>query len=287
MVKGVEIVKSTGERQLFSWRKVYRSAKRVGAPSDFARYIADELQKEVRSGWTTLQISQRVRELLREKRPAAAIKFNLFWAMTQLGPTGYPFEQYMKRIFEAQGYKAVTDKWVWGKCIRHNVDFIAENDKTVYIGECKYHNTRGIKTNVDVVLHYRARFQDIENGPSFAKVRKEKKTIKTVLVTNTQFTTQAIKYARCAGQGLLGWRYPEKNGLETIIDRNKIYPITILPSFRGKKLMALLSSKGLVLAQDVLTKESSLRRMDLPSKFLAVLKREATELFEGEIKVNQ
>ena len=286
MAKGVEIIKSTGEKQLFSWRKVYRSAKRVGAPSDFARYIADELQKEVQPGWTTLQISHRVREILKEKRPASAIKFNLFWAMTQLGPTGYPFEQYMKRIFEALGYKAVTDKWVWGKCIRHNVDFIAEDDKTSYIGECKYHNTRGIKTNVDVVLHYRARFNDIENGPSFAKVREEKKQIKTVLVTNTQFTTEAIKYARCAGQGLLGWRYPVKQGLETIIDQNKIYPITILPSFRGRKLMELLSSQGLVLAKDVLTKESLLKRMNLPSKFLAALKREAIQLFNEDVKTN-
>ena len=236
-MKAIEIVKSTGEKQLFSWRKVYRSAKRVGAPSGFAKYIADELQKEVRHGWTTLQISQRVRELLKEKRPASAIRFNLFWAMTQLGPTGFPFEQYIARIFEAQGFKAVTDKWVRGKCIRHAVDFIAENDQQVYIGECKYHNTRGIKTSVDVILHYFARFDDIKNGPSFAKVRREKKDIKTVLVTNTQFTTEAIKYARCAGQGLLGWNYPAKEGLETIIDRDKTYPITILPSFRGKRLM--------------------------------------------------
>lgn len=285
-MKGVEIIKSTGEKQLFSWRKVYRSVKRVGAPSGLAQYIADELQKEVRPGWTTLQISQRVRELLKKKRPTSAIKFNLFWAMTQLGPTGFPFEQYIARVFDAQGFHTKTDIWEQGRCIRHAVDFVAENDQVIYLGECKYHNTRGIKTNVDVILHYVARFDDIQNGPNFARARKVGKEIKTVLVTNTQFTTEAIKYARCVGQELLGWNYPPRKGLENIIDKYKVYPITILPSFRGSRLMEMFASRGIVSAQDVLAKEHLLKKMEIRPRLLTALKTEAQQLFNGKALKN-
>jgi len=280
MTKAPEIIKSTGKRQLFSWRKVYHSVKRVGGPSNLAAQIANELQKEVQPGWTTLRISRRVKALLKSRKPSSAIKFNLFWAMTQLGPTGFPFQEYIARIFEAQGFKVGVEKWAKGRCIRHAVDFIADNDRTIYIGECKYHNTRGIKTNVDVILHYFARFSDIKNGPSFIQARKEKKTVKTILVTNTQFTTQAIKYARCVGQELWGWNYPSRQGLETVIDARKVYPITILPSFRGKRLMQVFSERGLILARDVLDKESRFKNLNLSPKLLSSLKREAHQLFE-------
>ena len=282
-MKNVEIVKSTGEKQSFSWHKVYRSVKRVGGPSNLATQIADKLQEEVQPGWTTLRISRRVRALLKQRKPSSAIKFNLFWAMTQLGPTGFPFQKYIARVFEAQGFKVVVEKWAQGKCVRHAVDFIADNGRTVYIGECKYHNTRGIKTNIDSVLHYFARFSDIQNGSSFTQARREKKIIKTMLITNTQFTTKAIKYARCVGQELWGWNYPHRQGLETIIDARKVYPITILPSFRGGRLMQVFSEKGLTLARDVLDKESYLKKMNLSPKLLSSLQREAHQLFEEKL----
>lgn len=280
MTKNIEVIKSTGEKQVFSWNKVYHSVKRVGGSSDFAKQIADKVQEEVQPGWTTLQISQRVRVLLKSKKPSSAIKFNLFWAMTQLGPTGFPFQEYIARIFEAQGFKVKIEKWARGKCVRHAVDFIADNGRTIYIGECKYHNTRGVKTNVGVILHYFARFNDIQNGLGFVRAKREEKIVKTIIVTNTQFTTEAIKYARCVGQELWGWNYPSRQGLEIIIDARKLYPITILPSFRGARLMQVFSERGLILARDVLNKKLHLKNLNLSPKLLSALQKEARQLFE-------
>ena len=285
-MKEVEIIKSNGERQAFSRRKVYRSVRRSGAPSALAREIADRVEKEVRPGWTTLQISQRVRKLLQKRRPSSSIKFNLFWAMTQLGPTGFPFERYIARVFEAQGFKTFTDEWLQGKCIRHQVDFLAENDQNFYLGECKYHNLRGRKTSVNVVLHYFARFGDLIQGPRSANARRKKEKVQTVLVTNTQFTSEAIRYGRCVGQELLGWNYPPRQGLERIIDKHKIYPITILPSFKGRRTIGIFAQEGLILAEDILTQKERLEKLALSSHFLSALKREAQQLFEGEEKLN-
>jgi len=285
-VKEVEIIKSNGERQAFSRRKVYRSVKRSGGPTGLAQEIADRVQKEVRPGWTTLQISQRVRELLQERRPSSSIKFNLFWAMTQLGPTGFPFERYIARVFQIQGFKTFTDQWIQGKCVRHQVDFLAENDQNFYLGECKYHNLRGRKTSVDIVLRYFARFGDLIQGPRSASARKKKKKVRTILVTNTRFTSEAIRYGRCVGQELLGWNYPPRRGLERIIDKHKIYPITILPSFKGRRTIEIFAQEGLILAEDVLTQKKRLEKLALPSRFLSNLKREARQLFEEEKKLN-
>ncbi len=281
LVKEVEIIKSNGEKRPFSWHKVYRSVKRSGAPSGLAKEVANRVQKEVQNGWTTLQISKRVREMLQERRPSASIKFNLFWAMTQLGPTGFPFERYVARIFETQGFETSIGQWVQGKCVRHQVDFFAEDGKTTYLGECKYHNLRGRKTSLNVILHYFARFEDLCQGPRFSKARRNK-ALKTVLVTNTRFTSEAIKYGNCVGQELLGWKYPSGHGLERIIDEHKIYPITILPSFKGKSSVEIFAKEGLILAEDVLTRQKQLEKLALPAHFLSRLEREARQLFGPE-----
>jgi len=101
------------------------------------------------------------------------------------------------------------------------------------------------------------------------------------LVTNTKFTSEALRYCSCVGVELLGWNWPKGKGLEDLIDAKKLYPITILPSFKGH-LIDVFSAKKMMLAKDVL-KESPgkiARWLNLPKGHIDPLVKEARILLE-------
>ncbi len=67
-------------------------------------------------------------------------------------------------------------------------------------------------------------------GSYIRSLKSKKIEARRLLVTNTKFSSKAIKYANCVGINLLGWRYPKEGGLEYYIEKEKFYPLTILPS---------------------------------------------------------
>jgi hypothetical protein len=49
---------------------------------------------------------------------------------------------------------------------------------------------------------------------------------------------------------LIGWNYPENQGLEYLIEKNKLYPITMIRSLDSESLEKLATA-GLVLIKDL------------------------------------
>ena len=49
-----------------------------------------------------------------------------------------------------------------------------------------------------------------------------------MLVSNTNVSDEAIRYANCINQRVLSWHYPADSGLERLIEQKGQYPITIL-----------------------------------------------------------
>jgi len=241
------IINSNGERESFSAEKVYRSAKRVGASKELAKKIARTIEKEVYPGITTLEIFKRVKKLLQQEVPKAALKFNLKKGMKKLGPTGFPFEKYVGAIFSRNNFEVKLNQHISGYCCKYEIDFVAKKNGLLYIGECKYHNLSGNRVHLDTALANYARFLDIKKGKFGHKNLK----IKSLLVTSTKFTTKSIDYSNCLGVKLLGWNYPRNKGLEGLIDSQKLYPITILPSL-NRHLAEIFVSRKIILAQDIL-----------------------------------
>jgi len=241
------IVNSNGEREPFSAEKVYRSAKRVGASKELAEKITKTIEKEVYPGITTLEIFKRVKKLLQRETPKAALKFNLKKGIKKLGPTGFPFEKYVGAIFSRNDFEVKLNQHISGFCCKYEIDFVAKKDSLLYIGECKYHNLPGGRVHSNTALANYARFLDIKKG----KFNRKNLKIKSLLVTNTKFTTRSISYSNCVGVELLGWNYPRNEGLEYLIDSQKLYPITILPSL-SRYLAEIFASKKIMLAQDIL-----------------------------------
>ena len=251
----IDIINSRGEKELFSFRKVSRSARRAGADAGTARKIAEIIKSEVYSGMKTINIFKRVRELLEEKNFQFALKFSLKEAMKKLGPDGFNFEKYIGRVLENGGFKVEINQYLPGACIKgYEIDFVASKKNLIYVGECKYRNSRGERIDTKELLANHARFLDILSGPYFKK--EKNKEIKAIMVTNTKFTSRAKRYARCKGVELLGWHHPYNEGLEYLIEKEKLYPITILPSLK-KHLKELFISQQIMLVQDIL-------KLDLP-----------------------
>jgi hypothetical protein len=259
MKKEVFVINLRGEKEPFSFQKVYQSARNVGASKKLAFKIAKEIEKEAFDGISTSQIFDRVFELLLKESPKSAIKFNLKRAMEKLGPTGFPFEKFVAKIFEFEGFEVKTNQIIPGFCVSYEIDFVAKKEDLVYIGECKFRHEAGQRVDLQTSLANYARFLDIERG----KFLNSKVKYKSILVTNAKFTTEAIKYSECVGVELLGWKYPKGRGLEFLIEKNKLYPVTILPSVNNRIANELIS-QGIVLVRDVL--EKKFEEIKIPKK---------------------
>jgi len=276
-MKNIFVVNSRGEREPFSFRKVYQSARRVGASKKFARQIAEKIRFTAKDGTRTDEIFNQVKKMLSQEIPGAALKFNLKKAMKKMGPTGFPFEKYVAEIFSRQGFKVRLNQHIQGACLNYEIDFLAEKGNLLYLAECKYRNLFNNLVHANDALISYARFLDIKKG-GFAS----KRNLKALLATNTKFTTRTIKYSRCYNIELLGWRYPKGRGLEYFIDSQKLYPITILPSL-DEKLADFFVSKKMMLAEDVL----GVDLMRLAKEFKVPVKRLERLAKEADILINK
>jgi hypothetical protein len=263
MKKEIFVVNLRGEKEPFSFQKVYQSAKRAGASKELAFEIAKQIENEVFDGISTSQIFNRIFELLLKEFPQSAIKFNLKKAIEKLGPTGFPFEKFVAKIFEFEGFETKTNQIIPGFCVNYEIDFLAKKERLVYIGECKFRHEAGGRIDLQTALANYGRFLDIQKG----KFLNSGFDYKSVLVTNTKFTSEAIKYSECVGVELLGWKYPKGRGLELLIEKNKLYPITILPSVNHQMANELIF-QGIVLVKDILEKKFEKTKISKKEKIL-------------------
>lgn len=265
----IHVTKADGSTEFFKIEKLRRSLRRAGATVDEVQHIVDVVTSEIYDGIHTQEIYRRAFTLLREKAATAAARYSLRRALFGLGPSGFPFEQYLARIFETEGYKTKVGIVMAGKCAPHEIDIAAYNDHHSFVGEAKFHSRPGTKTDLQVAMYSYARLLDLREQKicqeDFCGVKE------FWLITNTKFTTTAEKYAQCVGLNLLSWDYPRHNNLHDRIARASVYPITILPQLSASQASTLLGN-GLILCQELLASPEALRPLHLsPEKREALL----------------
>ena len=72
----------------------------------------------------------------------------------------------------------------------------------------------GGKTDIKDALYVKARYDDLKQAPL-----QSSRVDEGWLVTNTRFTQNAIRYARCSNLTLVGWDYPRTRGLLDMIEQ--------------------------------------------------------------------
>ncbi|MDP4007374.1 MAG: restriction endonuclease [bacterium] len=223
----MKVTKASGEQEIYNRQKLCNSLKAAGAPKDLVDRVCRMVEKEITPGMTTQEISERTRAYLLKESPMHAARYSLRRGIMELGPSGFLFEQYVAALLKEYGYSTKTNQIMKGESgVFHEIDVFASTKDTHYIIEAKYHNSRGIKSDVTVVMYLYARLLDIEEY----KREKEKEKHTAWLFTNTKFTRSAIQYGAYKNIRMTGWKYPKKESLEKLIEGKSLYPVTVLPS---------------------------------------------------------
>lgn len=262
----VQVVKQSGEKEEFSEEKIKASIRRVGIDTALAQEVLEHVKNKLYDNIPTSEIYKHIKEFLGHTHPMSVAKYGLKQAIMALGPTGYPFEDYISKVLSYQGYKTQTRVILQGKCISHEIDVVAQKGAHRVMIEAKYHNLPGNKTDVHVAMYTKARFDDV----------LEKNDLNQVwLITNTKLSIDAVSYAICMGMKVTSWNYPEGESLRELIEQEALIPITALNSLSLAQKQMLLA-QHIVLCKDLCSNPSVLDELRLSSEQKTKILEEAS-----------
>ncbi|MBI4094093.1 restriction endonuclease, partial [Candidatus Kaiserbacteria bacterium] len=218
------ITKADGEQEPFDPEKLIGSLDHSGASGLMRDRIVAHVLQELRPGMTTEEIYRHAYQILRreEEQPVAA-RYSVKRALFALGPSGFPFEQFLAEVLRAHGWSTRTGVALTGRCAPHEIDVWAEKAGRRIGIEAKFHNEAGGKTDIKDALYVKARYDDLKLSPDGASRVDE-----GWLVTNTTFTRNAIRYAQCSNLTLLAWDSPHTNNRMNLIEEARVPPLTCL-----------------------------------------------------------
>jgi hypothetical protein len=255
------VLKADGTTEHFKVEKLRRSLRRAGASNEETQRIIGEVYGRLYDGIRTQEIYRFAFEQLRHSQVTVATRYSLRRALFGLGPTGFPFERFLARLFAHDGYTTVTGVTLPGRCVEHEIDLACYKTNHSFVAEAKFHARPGVKTDLQVAMYSYARLNDLRDvkicNDDICGVKE------FWLITNTKFTSTAEKYATCMGIQLLSWEYPKRNNLHDRIQRARIYPITTMTTLTPAQVSTLLE-RDIILCNDLLQNQQVLHYLHLP-----------------------
>jgi hypothetical protein len=272
----MKIVKHSGDIVDFNPEKLKSSLLKSGANTDVVNDILKSIRKELYEGIPTKKIYKMAFALLKKEANAHAARYNLRSALQLLGPSGFFFEKYIARLFEAEHFETKLNLTLQGKCVSHEIDVLIKKNNLISMVECKFHAGREAVSDVKVPMYILSRFNDLKDK-EYTIFSKKDSISKCWIVTNNRFTSDAIAFAKCSGLNLLSWNYPELNNLKTKNDFDYLYPVTCLTTLSlGEKDKLLILD--VLLVKEIVNNSECLEKIGLsPNRIKNVLK-EASEL---------
>lgn len=279
MIEQLHIRKASGDLVPFDEDRLKRSLERCGAGEELMNQIVEEIKMDLFEGMPTKIIYRKAFKLLRKKSHSTAAKYKLKRAIIELGPTGYPFEQFVGELLKYQGYDVEVGVSVKGHCVSHEVDVVAKNRSDQFMVECKFHSDQNRRCGVQVPLYIESRFNDIHR--EWRKRSGKGKSFKQGwIVTNTRFSEDAVQYGNCVGLTLIGWDQPRNGSLKERIDISGLHPITCLSSLSKNDKQNLLD-QNIVLCKQVCENEQTLLNARIERKKHTRILKEIEQLFSG------
>lgn len=270
-----EVIKQDGEIEPLQVEKLQNTVARVGGSHQLAETVVKDVVADLPTRVTTRELYQRLFQRLRQEHPAYSLRLNLKQAIAALGPTGFPFEQFIAKVLERAGYRTQTNLMLSGKCVEHEVDVWAIREGHEFLFECKFHQQADKKSNIQAALYSYARVLDLND-------HEGRRRYVPGLITNTKLSLDAIHYGECQAMRLIAWGYPFDDSLERLVEQTKSYPVTTLIALTRQACIRLVSEK-IVLVQDLLAlPESQLQQLaNLSAAVAAKIRREAELLLES------
>jgi hypothetical protein len=272
------IQKASGEQEPFDVNKLKASLHKAGARDDIIAEIVADIEAWVYPGVSTGKIYTRAYKLYKQKNGFGALRYKLKMAMFGMGPSGHPFEQFVGELFRRQDYHVEVAQVLQGAAITHEMDVIATKDKVQNLMECKYSHDQGKHVSIQVPLYVYSRVNDI------IEKRRQDSSFNDIsfvpwVVTNTRFSGDSIAYSLSKGINLLGWDYPRDNSLKNLIERERLYPITILTHL-GKQDLQLLMAEGIVTCAQLQRQTHKLEQLGISHNKQRSVMRELESLAE-------
>lgn len=271
----LQVLKADGQREAFSEEKILSSIKRAGIPPGLQDQVLEHIRKSVYDGIPTAEIYHSMLEFLgKSQHPYSRSRYSLKESIMMLGPTGYPFEDFIAKILQALGYETKVRQIVMGKCVSHEIDVIAKKGNRTSMIEAKFHNNMGTRSEIHVALYTQARFSDVKEKNAFDEAW---------LVTNTKTTADANAYASCSGLKVISWDFPGEESLRDLIEKSTLHPITILSSLPHSSKISLLNNH-IVTCKDINENPNFLDILPLADKEKEKTLAEVAFICKSELK---
>jgi len=268
----VEVTKASGFLEAYTAEKLRESLRRSGASSKLIDEVISQVRRRIYSGMPTAEIFRLSFKILKKRARHLAARYNLKRALLNLGPAGFPFEQFIARLFEKSGYQTSTNLHLAGKCVEHEVDVSAHTQETTTLCECKFKNSQGIKVDLKTVLYVYARALDLDCVSSSGR--------DFILVTNANFTTEAIRYTKCVDLKIMGWAVPPADSLRSKMERYRLFPVTCLTGLKRSDFESLIR-EGFVDIESFVKGRMSIQKSRLGNRRVMAALTEASKLLES------
>jgi hypothetical protein len=230
-----QVTKIDGTQEPYNEEKIRSSAMRVGVPEGLQNDMLQSIRDRLYDGIKTSEIFHLIKEFLKDSdSPYLAMKYNLKDALSELGPSGYPFEKYLALLLTEVGYLTRINQTIMGSAVPHEVDVVAVKDDVTYFIEAKFHKNHAQRTDVRVTLYIKARYDDLKSHWQGGETRPW-------IITNTRFSTDAIKYGEFQHIRLTSWGYPKGEGIMDLIEHTGLHPITIIDGLTQSDKLRLLN----------------------------------------------
>jgi len=95
---GITVVKAGGRKEIFNPIKLENSLLRAGATHDMTDEIVLHVSRELVDGMSTSKIYEHASFLLEKMQKPAAVRYSLRRAILDLGPSGFPFEDFIAQF---------------------------------------------------------------------------------------------------------------------------------------------------------------------------------------------
>lgn len=276
-MRQILITKANGVMEPFDVSKLESSLRRSGASQDQVEYVVKKITRRIKPGDTTSRIYREAFQVLKKMEKGVAARYSLRRSLAELGPSGFPFEIFVAKLFESMGFQTKVGLHLRGKCIEHEVDLIGWNDTKFVMGEVKFHNNSDLKNDSKTVMYVHARYEDLKRSEFNGMQAKELKP-EGWLITNTKFTQTTIQYASCYGLKLMGWNYPDNElNLQNIIESSGLEPVTILTTLTQAQKRLLLN-EGIVLCDQLEEEKAILNKIGINKRKQSAILNELREI---------
>lgn len=245
----IQVKKYSGDLVPFDPDSLRHSLSRSGASEMEVTKVFGQIKHKLYDGISTRELYELAFELLKGHRDVYAARYSLKKALRDLGPDGFYFEKWVARLFQSNGYQAITGQTIQGHSVTHEIDVVAMKDERLLVVECKFRNDIDAKISVTTPMYYMSRVLDV-SGIDYTFFNRTMQVTTGWLVTNAYFTSDSIKFAEYHRMNLLGWNYPENKSLKLQVDENGEYPITCLTQLNTQE-KAILLKRQCILVKEI------------------------------------